>query len=145
MTSRILLAGMPGSGKTTFIAAFRYLLVSNETPTCLRLTSLSASEKHLNNLERRWIACERVERTPGPSNTWLSFEIMDPESGNETEVVIPDLSGEVYRQPASVSKCRRSLYDVFDSVGGLMLFTNADRGHDDDLIDDICKVLTCSV
>ncbi len=49
---RQLIVGMPESGKSTFIAALRHLLLSGAVSTELELTGLSDEERHLNSLER---------------------------------------------------------------------------------------------
>jgi hypothetical protein len=141
MNSKLLLAGMPDSGKSTFIAALRHLLVSNDVGTALKLVRLSDSQVHLNKLEKNWIACEKVERTPAAAGTWLTFHVQDTANGREADLMLPDLSGEAYRQPSSIGKCRKSLYDAMAAIDGIALFTNANRGHDDDLIDDLSEIV----
>jgi hypothetical protein len=141
MRTRQLIAGMPDSGKTTFIAALRYLLASNETDTALQLTQLSADEAHLNKLEETWLSCERVPHTASKSDTWVTFHVRDKSSGAEAELSMPDLSGEAFREPVSTGRCRRSLFDAIASVDGIMLFTNADRGNDDLMIVEVRDVI----
>ncbi len=141
MRTRQLIAGMPDSGKTTYIAALRYLLASNETATVLQLTRLSADEKHLNKLEEKWLACEKVPHTASRSDTWVTFHIRDKASGAEAELSLPDLSGEAFREPVSTGRCRKSLCDAFAAVDGILLFTNADRGNDDLMILEVSDLI----
>jgi hypothetical protein len=137
---RPLIVGMPSSGKSTFIAALRYCLVSGEVDTALEIAKVSANETHLNKLEEKWIACEEVERTRGVTNTWVTLHVRDKATGQEAEVVLPDLSGEAYREPAAAGRCRRSLYEAVSDANGIALFTSAERSQDDLMITDVADL-----
>ena len=136
MVSRQLIAGMPGSGKTTFIAALRHLLNANRVPTSMVFDGFADSEKHLNRLEEKWLACEEVDRTPAISNAWPILRLKDTATGNTASIAIPDISGEAFRQIAITGRCRRSIYDAMVESSGLLLFTNADRAADNTMIVD---------
>lgn len=137
MSRQILIAGMPNSGKSTFIAALRYLITSRETITALEQTRLSENEAHFNLLEERWLAGERVGRTQKPTEAWVTLHIRDRESGVEADISIPDLQGERFEQPAAAGLCERSLHEALASSDGLVLFTNADTSVDDMMITDM--------
>ena len=109
MVSRQLIAGMPGSGKTTFIAALRHLLNANRVPTSLVFDGFTDSEKHLNRLEERWLTCEEVDHTPAISNAWPILRLKDTATGNTASIEIPDISGEAFRHIASVDRSFRAL------------------------------------
>ncbi len=51
---RIMICGLPESGKTTFIAALWYLLSNDEISTALTLESLPENRNYLNSLSRKW-------------------------------------------------------------------------------------------
>ena len=76
MTS-LLVVGMPNSGKSTFIAALRHLLVADEVPIDLCLAELSESESHLNRLENSWLDCEVIERTKPATEGWVELKVQD--------------------------------------------------------------------
>ena len=134
---RPLLVGMPSSGKSTFIAALRYCLVSGEVESALEFAKVSSNEAHLNKLEKQWIACDEVDRTQGVTNTWVTLHVRDKETDREAELLLPDLSGEAFRQAAATSRCRRSLYEAASAANGIALFTSADRSQDDLMITDV--------
>jgi hypothetical protein len=141
MITRQFLAGMPYSGKSTFIVALRYCLVAQEAETSLTLVRFSEDEKHLNRLEERWAACEEVGRTKETTSLWVRFHVKDRITGAESELVLPDILGEAFRQPAATGRCRRTLYEVMEEADGVILFTNAARGNDDLLISDVSDLL----
>ncbi|MCY0854989.1 hypothetical protein [Cupriavidus sp. D39] len=140
MTS-LLVVGMPNSGKSTFIAALRHLLIADEVPTHLRLTGLAASEAHLNKLEGKWLACETIERTKPATEGWVELQVQDRVTGAESTLRIPDLRGEAFEQPACIGQCQIDLFDALSEAEGILLFTNADREDDALLIDDIADIL----
>lgn len=136
-----LIVGMPNSGKSTYIAALRHLLLANEVPTTLELTGLADNEVHLNRLENDWLACKRIERTKPSTEGWVQFNVKDRKSGLETKLSIPDLRGEAFEQPACNGQCQKELHDALMETDGILLFTNADREDDSLMIDELGDIL----
>ena len=131
MTQKLVIAGMPGSGKSTFIIALRHLLISQDVETQLRTSRLSASEKHLNTLEQKWLACEPLKRTEQLEEEWVSFFVVKNGDSREAQIVLPDFSGEAFRRPAATGNCSTETARMLSELDGMLLFTNADRGADD--------------
>lgn len=140
MTS-LLVVGMPNSGKSTFIAALRHLLLADEVPTDLCLVGLSANEAHLNRLEKEWLDCKRIERTKPATEGWVELHVTDRTSGAETRLLIPDLRGEAFEQPACIGQCQSDLFNALTESTGILLFTNVDREEDAMLIDELADIL----
>ena len=140
MTSKQLIVGVSDSGKTTFIAALRHLLVANKVETILCLDRLADSEGHLNHLEERWVQCEKMDRTRLRSNAWVEFHMKNRSTGDTTSVVVPDLSGEEFRQIAASGRCKRTIHEAIVEASGLLLFTNVNRPQDRLLIDDEAQI-----
>jgi len=139
MTS-LLVAGMPNSGKSTFIAALRHLLVANEVPIDLCLAELSESEGHLNRLENTWLDCEIIERTKPATEGWVELRVQDKNTLALLTLRIPDLRGEAFEQPACIGQCETDLFAALSEANGILLFTNADREDDSLLIDDLVDI-----
>ncbi|WP_233874692.1 TRAFAC clade GTPase domain-containing protein [Paraburkholderia adhaesiva] len=137
----LLVVGIPNSGKSTFIAALRHLLLADEVPTDLCLVGLSAHEAHLNKLEKEWLDCRRIERTKPATEGWVELHVADRKTGADTKLLIPDLRGEVFEQPACISQCQSDLFDALAQSDGILLFTNADRADDAMLIDELADIL----
>lgn len=138
---RQLIVGMPASGKSTFIAALRHLLVANEVATELELTALSDDESHVNTLEADWLACKEVQRTKTVTEGWVEFRVRNRATGAEAVLSVPDLRGETFEQPLCAGRCNRELYDALRDADALLLFTNADRPDDSGLISDFNDML----
>jgi hypothetical protein len=134
---RIMIVGMPSSGKSTFLAALRHVLLSAETETTLVLARLANDERHLNRLEDSWLACETVERTREASEGWVSLHVQDRTTGHQAELIVPDLRGEVFERPAAGGSLLREVFDSLIQTDGLLIFTNADRPDDLTMMSDV--------
>lgn len=132
-----LIVGMPSSGKSTFIAALRHLLVADETATALQLVKLSDEESHVNALEDKWLSCREIERTKPATEGWVEFTVRNRKTGTESVLAIPDLRGETFEQPLCTGRCVKSLYEAVGNSDAILLFTNADRPDDAGLISDL--------
>lgn len=139
--NRQLIVGMPNSGKSTFIAALRHLLVANEVETSLLLNRLAADEGHLNRLEKEWLNLSPVQRTKPSTEGWVELNIKNKTTNEESSLLIPDLRGEAFEQPACTGQCSTELYSALVDSSGLLLFTNADKADDSLLLDDLQDLL----
>jgi GTPase SAR1 family protein len=138
---RQLIVGMPNSGKSTFIAALRHLLVANEVPTRLELTNLAENESHLNRLEGDWLSCKAMDRTKPATEGWVEFHVRNRATSATSLISMPDLRGEAFEQPACTGQCHEQLLSALVESNGMLLFTNADREDDALLIDDLGDIL----
>jgi len=132
-----MVIGMPSSGKSTFIAALRHVLLSDETPTALELARPAADERHLNKLQDKWLASETFERTRQASEAWVSFHLRARGSTAGAEFVMPDLQGETFERAAEDGRLAADVHEALVGSSGLLLFTNADRPDDSNLISDV--------
>lgn len=133
---RILVAGIPSSGKSTYIAAMRHVLLSDETESQLVMSKLAHDERHLNTLQDRWLALETFERTRETSEAWATVHVRTRAMDVEAELILPDLRGELFEAPAAIGKCLRTITDALSEADGVLLFTNAEKPDDDHLISD---------
>jgi hypothetical protein len=140
MATKCVMLGVPESGKSTYLAALRFVLNADEANVALRSSRLSASEGHLNNLEKRWAACERVGRTQPATQSWVTLYV-DDRKGTEAELLLPDWPGETFTHPVASGSCRKDVVESMREADALMLFTSADKGDDDSLIEDFDDVV----
>lgn len=123
----IVICGLPGSGKTTFLAAFWHLVTAREVDTTLRFGSLKDGDSsHLNAIAVRWRAAKVQQRTELGSGRLVSINLID-EAGAAVRVSFPDLSGESYRRMWEDRDCEPAVADILKSSGGVLLFVHADR------------------
>lgn len=138
---RLVAAGLPASGKSSFIAALTHLLNAKELPTRLTLASLSGDEKHLHALEHEWLGVKTLPRTQRTNEHWGRFNVRDTATGEVAEFVVPDMRGELFEQPATIGGCQRALWEALLDCDSMMLFTNVDRPDDDLLVCDMADVV----
>ena len=121
----IVVLGLPGSGKTTFLAALWHLVFSRETKTKLRFGSLkSGNVKHLNDIAARWRNAQMQERTLLAGNQFVSINLVTDDSHAVT-VTFPDIAGESYRQMWEERECEKAVAETL-TQGSVLLFVHAD-------------------
>lgn len=120
----VVVIGLPGSGKTTFLAALWHLIAKREVPTKLRLDSLvRGNQKHLNEIADRWRNAQMQERTALGGNQFISIAVVD-ESGQRSTITFPDVQGEAYQGIWEDRECEREVADTLVR-GNVLLFIHA--------------------
>jgi hypothetical protein len=113
--------GLRGSGKTSYLAALWHEVEAGEIPTALTSSELQPDREHLNQIREKWLSFQEVGRTSLRSQETVSLLLRDV-SGAKVDVVVPDLSGELYRLQWVNRKVTRSYADfAAQSCGALLL------------------------
>ena len=94
--SRLLLLGLRGSGKTTFLAALWHLLEAGEIPSALTLDSLQPDRSYLNRIRNSWLSAKEVGRTSIRTVESVSLSLREGSTNKRVEITIPDLSGDPF-------------------------------------------------
>ena len=125
MKSSFVVCGLPGSGKTTFLAALWHIVQSGETTTCLTLRSLNyADYEYVNAIRIRWQQGRRQSRTVGAARTvGIDLAVRD---GNDVQVLFPDHSGETYDSMWVTRTCSTAVADHLRNRHGVLLFLRAE-------------------
>jgi hypothetical protein len=131
MTSDLFLAGLPESGKTTYLAALFHLL-RTQSPNAagLGMAELPDGHEYLMEAESAWLRFEpfvrTVEESPG------SLIVPLERDGERTQLAIPDLRGEDFEHVWEYGASSSALAETVDRSSGVLLFIRADavRGPD---------------
>src|SRR5712691_6303317 len=136
-----MIVGLPGSGKTTFLAAMWHLINAGEIKPKLIVDKLIGDHKHLNSIVEAWRRCEELPRTSIAAETVVTIHARV--SGSEDSVVLefPDLSGESFRHFVSARSCSKAFFNEYDGADGILLFINADRATEGLTIVDFVQIL----
>ncbi|MEQ1871229.1 MAG: hypothetical protein ABL961_14535 [Vicinamibacterales bacterium] len=124
--SRLLLAGLRGSGKTSFLAALWHLVESRELPTALSAPQLQPDRAHLNRIRDSWLQFMPVGRTSLRSQEVVSLVLRESATGAAVAVSLPDLSGELFRLQWATRKAGTFYADLALNASGIVLFLHVD-------------------
>lgn len=122
---KLVLCGLPSSGKSTFLAALSHLLTSDELPTALTLKELPESREYLIYLARKWVKFEEIERTPSEILKEVHFTLVKDEE--EIDLFTPDMSGEAWESLWVQRSCSQKLAQWVSDASGIILFAHSDK------------------
>lgn len=122
----VSIVGLPGSGKTTFLAALWHLIRSDEIPTRLRFSSMSDQDyAYLNKIVKLWRKATEQGRTQIAGTKSISMNLVDA-ADQQIRVTFPDVPGEDYRTMWEDRKVDDALAENL-CAGNIMLLVNGDR------------------
>jgi GTPase SAR1 family protein len=124
-TSNLLMVGLRGSGKTTFLAALWHYLESAEINDRMKLPQLQPDRDYLNSIRNSWLSLKPVGRTSLRLTGTVSMTVTDSQTDKQTTITLPDLSGELYGTQWSTRKAPRSYVEFAQNCAGLFLFLHA--------------------
>jgi hypothetical protein len=94
----VVLVGLPGSGKTTFLAALWHQLESEEIQTAFTTDRLQPDREYLNGLRDAWLAFKEVPHTSAGIEQSALLHVRHVQTGKQFDLAIPDVAGETYRR-----------------------------------------------
>lgn len=94
-----LLAGLPETGKSTFIGGLWYNLQNQSTEMVMKASQdLADNTQRLETLSEKWLEGIRVDRTTEDKSSSVELRVEQKDNGNVLTIDIPDFSGETFRQ-----------------------------------------------
>jgi len=123
--SNLLFIGLPGSGKTTFLAALWHVLSDRSSATSLKLTKPSGDRAYLNRIAKEWRECSQVPRTNLQAEQVVVLHL-DGEGFGAFDLSIPDLAGEAFKQQLTDRRMSRHHAAFVQDATGVMLFLHPD-------------------
>lgn len=125
-SSAIVVVGLPGSGKTTFLAALWHLIFGREMPTVLTLDSIAkGNQTHLNAIADRWLRAQEQERTLTNGDATVSLNLLDSEK-RPACITFPDVAGEVFSKMWEQRECDPEIAEMLRQ-GNVVMFIKANR------------------
>ena len=122
----VVVMGLPGSGKTTFLAALWHLVSEKEVPCKLTYVSLQTGNiEHLHEIASQWRAAKKQERTAQGGDKLVSM-ILKAEGGHPQTVTFPDVAGEAFLQMWGLRECDETVAGWLKNPGA-MIFIHADK------------------
>jgi len=123
--ANLLFIGLPGSGKTTFLAALWHVLSDRSSATTLKLTKLSGDRTYLNQITKEWRECSQVPRTNLQTEQVVVLHL-NGEGFGAFDLSIPDLAGEAFKQQLTDRRMSRHHDTFIQEATGVMLFIHPD-------------------
>ena len=137
MKPNIVLVGLPKSGKSSFLAALRHLMISREVSTAINLERFAGNEAHANALSAHWHDVLPFGRTSMLEEGQVAVIGSKRDTGDPVTLDLPDLSGERFRQLAGSRTCVASLQSALLGADGVLLFVNAWKEFEDASKDEV--------
>jgi hypothetical protein len=124
--SRILLLGLKGSGKTSYLSALWHVAESREIDCQLFAAALQPDRKHLNKIRDEWIAFKQATRTSARGEQTVSMSLQTKDSAAAVDLVLPDLSGESFRQQWDLRHTTPEYVEFVRDCTGVAVFIHPD-------------------
>lgn len=121
--ANLLFMGLPGSGKTTFLAALWHVLDERSSETRLKLKGLSVDRTYLHQITADWQKCSQVQRTKLEHEQVVNLSLSS--GTTEFELTVPDLSGEGFEQQLRDRRIGVEHHQNIQRATGLVLFVHA--------------------
>ena len=131
----LIFIGLPQSGKSTFIAALWHVIVSSELDEALKITALPNQREYLKELSTSWLSCKKLTRNVGQFKNEIVLKV-STSSGKNSELLFPDLAGEIYESHFSNRKIENDFIDKLNATSNIVLFINPDNLKKPMLISD---------
>ena len=97
MNKEYYIIGLPDSGKTSFIGALGYFLISNETNDSAFYLDNTNDMDYISQVAEQWVKCEKAIRTNETAFYNISLNLRNKETDSQINVSLPDQSGETFR------------------------------------------------
>lgn len=120
--SSLLVMGLKGSGKTTYLAALWHYLEASEIKGRLSLPQLQPDRDYLNRIRTSWLAVKPVGRTSMRTKATVEMTVRDSVTAEDIKITLPDLSGETFRLQWATRKAPKDYMEYAHGCSGAFLF-----------------------
>ena len=133
----VVVMGLPGSGKTTYLAALWHIVTARDLPTKLKFTRLGeGSKQYLNEIAARWRNAKQQDRTLLHGLKTIRLNLSDA-AGQALTVTFPDVPGEEFRKMWEVREIDPTVMETLRATN-VLLFVNADAiNHPNWVVDEV--------
>lgn len=137
MNKNCYIIGMPDSGKTSFIGALGYFLITNDINVSTFCLDKVNDMDYISQVAEQWAKCEKAIRTNKTAFYNISLNLFNKENGNKVNISMPDQSGEIFRHIINDRFIVKEKYKQLFECDEIWIFINPSRIKKDALIPDI--------
>jgi|JI7StandDraft_1071085.scaffolds.fasta_scaffold226338_1 hypothetical protein len=121
---KILMAGLPEAGKTTFVAALWNYLNDVSTEKAFTVGTLADNDiEYLNSISGKWASYETVGRNLGDLSTVKNIKMnLLRAGGSQVILEVPDIAGEFFRDLFEQRKWPVEYESLLSEITGVVLF-----------------------
>lgn len=122
---KVVMVGLPESGKTTFLAALWHVVNDAGANTALRFAKLLTDDvAYLNDITRVWRSATKQERTKAEKSHIASMNLED-RAKSQVTLTFPDMSGESFQGMWERRECEQTLADLLTQATAILFFINS--------------------
>lgn len=120
--------GFPGTGKSTFLAAFWHSVsaITDFTPSGLRLHNVMPEQRaYLNAIVEEWLSYKTLTRNKSTEiqNAYMN---LDNGNGKAVKLIFPDISGEIYTEMVENRTWSIQYQKLINKTDKILFFINED-------------------
>ena len=128
-TRRFFFAGLPASGKSTYLTAF-WVYANGAAESPLKIEQYPQNNEYLTELQQHWFKCTVVPRTPSQSEREVKMVLRRASDNQVFDLLIPDLSGETFAQLWSTRYWPMHFEKLVDGSDGAIFFIHSQKYED---------------
>ena len=133
MEKKCFIAGLPGAGKTTYIAALWDIIQRNGGGLELQFSTKQENASYLNEIWEYWVSMKKIERSKTPVPDDITINVKRISNGEELVLDIPDFMGEQFQKIIEHTLPENIQHWIEQSDRMLFLINNLNDSLKDDL------------
>jgi Double-GTPase 1 len=132
-TTAIVMMGLSGTGKSTYLAALWHAFETQGIPKHLTIGTQPEDRTYLNKIKQEWLGATPVSKTHEEHHHTVQLSLTDTDRNTSLQLSIPDLPGEAYRNAWANRKLDVRIHAQLTVADGILLFIGPNP-HDPPLI-----------
>ncbi len=121
-TAKILVVGLPASGKSTFIGALFNVLEAGDESIACRWERMPDDASYAHELARAWIECRSPKRNSAGITQQVELHLTHRATDGTFDIVFPDVAGELFERQWQLRTMAPSYATDVKSASGIILF-----------------------
>ena len=95
-TKKILLAGLPAAGKSTYITALWAIEKDGKSGHLLTCDGMPSESLYIDSMRENWMVLKEVRRTAFAEPQEITLPMKSTQTGEKVNLSIPDFKGEIF-------------------------------------------------